>query len=215
MALKIKIFISCLLFFSLNSHAQILTPEEKTIFDDVAYIPRPSGKPTILKWASPIRYRITGEQTDYLLKDANEILNQIASLTGLDIKMATTDEEANFIVELKKEDQKNKMGYGFVYTGNFKHKENEKSEIIRIENSFVVLTSVEKTNVRYLFIRMILKSIGFFNKSNENQYSIFYDRRNNTLKIGKSDAKIVKFFYSPEVKPGMTRAQVDYIYSGN
>jgi hypothetical protein len=215
MALKIKLLFGCILLFGLNSFAQQLTAEEKKVFDDITYIIGRNGKPVIMKWVSPIRYEITGEKADYLVKDAEAIFSKLAELTSLDIKKATDDDEANFIIDLGKDDPSRDFGYYLRYMGNSMPKPNEKYEIIEARMNFVVSIALSKVDRRYVFIRMILKSMGFLKKSYELENSLFYSRENNTLKIEKSDAKIIQLLYAKEIKPGMTKDEVNHLLGVN
>ncbi|RZK56912.1 MAG: hypothetical protein EOO91_11190 [Pedobacter sp.] len=134
----------------------------------------------------------------------------------MEIKKAANDEEANFIIELVKDETTKDLNFGsFKYMGNYVPTINEKSEMEKTENKFVVFGALTKIDQRYYFIRMILKSMGFSKYTYESESSIFFARTNNTLKIGKSDAKIIKVFYTKEIKPGMTKDQVDHLFGLN
>jgi hypothetical protein len=219
MTLKIKLLISCILLLGLNAYAQNLSVEEKGVFDDIAYITGPTGKPTIRKWVMPIRYQVKGEKTEAIIKEVDGIFNQLAELTALDIKSATNDSEANFIIEIGKEDMSKNMntpgGGTMKYMGNTDHKNNENSEIISVNNLYIVTGNKTKGDVRYDLVRLILKSMGFFKRSEILPYSVFYSRTNNALKISSSDAKIIKVFYAKEIKPGMTKDEVNHIFGIN
>ncbi len=213
---KITCSISLVLTFGLNSFAQTLSNKEKLIFDDVAYAVDSTGNAKITKWVVPIRYQIKGEEIPQVIKEIDTTFAQIKLLTGLDIKKAQNDTEANLIIELGKSDPtknvKTSIGGKFMLTGDNMSTINDKSEIIRVENRFFNDIYPTKADSKYQITRMILRSIGFFKRSYEDPYSIFYSRTNNTIKIGKSDARIVQALYHPNIKSGMLKLQVDAIF---
>jgi len=212
---KIACSICLVLTFGLNSFAQTLSNKEKLIFDDVAYTVDSTGSARITKWVVPIRYQIKGEEIPQIRKEIDTTLAQIKLLTGLDIKKVENDAEANFIIELGKgrptKNLKAPTGGKFILFGHNTPTINDRSEIIRVENLFYNDHYPSKADSKYQLTRIILRSIGFFKESYEDPYSVFYARTNNTIKIGKSDARIVRALYHPRIKPGMLKLQVDTI----
>lgn len=215
MLTKFYLFVCFFIFFGINVKAQAITIEEKKVFDDIAYVSGQGGKPAIMKWVSPIRYQISGENADFLIKEADVIFAKLAEITSLDIKKATDGEEANFIINLEKDDPSKDINYYLRYLGNAMPKCNENLEIESANMDFVVSMAFTKVDRKYVFIRMILKCMGFTKKSYEIESSLFYVRTNNALKIDKSDAKIIKLFYAKEIKPGMTKPEVNHLLGVN
>ncbi|TCC93988.1 DUF2927 domain-containing protein [Pedobacter frigiditerrae] len=217
MSLKFNPFLICLLLIGLSSFSQTINYSEKLVFDDVAYITSPiNGKKVISKWAGPIRYQINNSPSEFITKEIDTTFSEIKKLTSLDIKKAVSNEEANLIINLGKEDKAKNIstpsGSVMKYNGNFNHKTNDKLEIIKVENLFIVADSETKADIKYSLKRMILKSFGFFRKSEEAPYSLFYAQRNNAIKIDKFDGHIISFFYSSFVKAGMEKDQLDKMF---
>lgn len=214
MSLKFNPFLICLLLMGLSSFSQTISYPEKLVFDDVAYIISPiTGKKVISKWAGPIRYQVNNSPSDFVTKEIDTTFSEIKRLTSLDIKKAVNNEEANLIINIGKEDKTKNLAtpHGGImkYNGNFSHKTNDKLEIIRVENLFVIADNETKVEVKYNLKRVILKSFGFFRKSEEGPYSLFYAQRNNSVKIDKFDGHIISFFYASFIKAGMEKDQVD------
>lgn len=59
-----------LIISSLNSFAQKLTENEKIVFDEIVYKRKQIGEyETLSKWAKPIRYKIYGDTSAYIVKN--------------------------------------------------------------------------------------------------------------------------------------------------
>ncbi|RZL33946.1 MAG: DUF2927 domain-containing protein [Pedobacter sp.] len=212
---KIKFIFLILITISANVFSQQLTFQEKLVFDDVVYItPKGSSKKIISKWTSPIIYQIKGDAPEAFVKEVDTTFSEFRKLTGLNIKKTTTDDEANFIIQVEMELHSKNIktpGGGYMnYMGNFKHEANGKQEITRVENTIVILKRYSKSDVKYALKRMVLKSLGFFKKSEEREVSLFFSRTNSAIKIDKFDQNIIKFLYGNFVKPGMTKEEIDW-----
>ncbi|MFN0290071.1 DUF2927 domain-containing protein [Pedobacter helvus] len=212
-----KIYSSLLLLLisAVAAFAQQLTAKEKIAFDEIAYHRFRVGEyEKIHKWVVPIRYKVIGNDSKYILDEIDTTFRQLAKLTNLDIQKSQDDDEVNFIIALSADaevlsqlsDNVKKYTNSF---GGFAFRANKKSEIYRLERLFVISKYPSKADVRYVVKRGIVTGFGFFKKSETAPKSMFYSANNGKLKIDDFDAAIIKAFYNENIKPGMTKEEVD------
>jgi len=212
-----KVFFLILLFLNsvVTVFAQLLTEKEKIVFDEIAYHRFRTGEyEKIHKWVIPIRYKVIGDSSKYVLNEIDTTFSQLAKLTNLDIKKSNDNDEVNFLIALNNDAEtvaqlsENARKYTNTF-GGFAYKANKKSEIYRLERVFMVSKYASKADVRYIIKRGIVGSIGLFKKTENAPKSIFYNANNGKLKIDAFDSAIIKAFYSENIKPGMTKEEVD------
>jgi hypothetical protein len=215
--MKLKVITFFLLVVGINSFAQKLNPKEKTVFDDIAYTKLNTGpNAVVLKWVMPIRYKIYGDSTEYILKEIDTTFKQLRKLTQLDIQQTNDDDEANFILVFGKQEKDLQLlspdseKYRTAY-GSFYFRSNNKSEIFRAESLFSVENYNYKADIRTAIKRNIIKSLGFLNSTQHAPNSLFYASFNNKLKIDDFDGHIITTFYLPTIKAGMDKTAVDEI----
>ena len=213
--LKLKFFLFLTIILNIDVSAQTLTPKEKLVFDDIVYFKvNPSEDLKISKWVSPIRYKLFGDSSEYIKKEIDSTFSQLKRLTGLDIEKTNDDDDVNFIIVAINDTKiypilstgiekfANKFGGYFFKTNN-------KGEIYRVETVIYPNSYREKFEIRANLKRNIVKCLGFFNQTEQAPNSIFYAQTNGKLKIDAFDSHIISKFYSPMIKPGMDRAQVE------
>ena len=100
--------------------------------------------------------------------------------------------------------------YANKYGGYF-FKANNKNEIYRVESVIYPNSYGEKFEIRSALKRNIVKCLGFFNPTEQAPNSIFYSQSNGKLKIDAFDSHIITQLYSPLIKPGMEKAQVEEV----
>lgn len=214
---KIQLLVFLLLGLHLATFAQRLNEKEKAAFDDIAfYRARPNDYRVIVKWVSPIRYKIYGDTSQYIKKEVDSTFSQIRRLTKLDIKKTNDDDEVNFLIVAGREESAlNRLSEGMVKYANayggFYFKSNSKSEIYRAENLIFPESYRDRTPLRHSLKKNLLRSIGLLSPTERNANSLFYSDHNDKLKIDDFDAHIISVFYQESIKPGMTKAEVDAI----
>ena len=213
--LRIQFTLVLLLWVTLTTSAQNLSPEEKQVFDDIAYHRRQTGDYAVIsKWVIPIRYKIYGDVDASLQKEIDSTFSQLQRLTKLDISKTTDDDEANFIFVIGAKDtqilSKNMEKYLNTYGGT-QYRTNKGFEIYRVENVVMPEKYRFKQDVRFAIKKHIVKSIGFFKSSDLAPNSLFYTKNNNKLKIDSFDSHIIETLYRTDIKPGMTQDVVDQL----
>lgn len=213
--LKLKFLILLLFTTSLNSFAQQLTENEKLVFDEVVYKRKKLGDyETLTKWTKPIRYKIYGDTSAYIVKEVDSFFNLIKKITALDIKKAANNSEENFILIFgnKPEDFQE-------YTTNktplesaalYKRRVSDVSTIEWGQSLINTKKFADRLSVKNAIKKNVIKNIGFQNDSKLAPNSIFCTKGMNP-KVEDFDIHIITALYNPSIKPGMTRDEVDKI----
>ena len=212
--LKLKFVLLLLFTISIDTYAQKLTPEEKFIFNEVAFTRKQAGDYELIhKWVTPIKYKIYGDADKYILKEIDSTFSQIQRLTKLDISKTDNDDEVNYIIVVGKNEadharlskgfQKYLNGYGATLFRSNKQFEITKAETLLIDDKYT-----DKAAVKSSIIKNIVKSLGFFQKTKILTTSVFYEKNNRITKIDAFDSHIIAKLYSPLIKPGMDKDQV-------
>lgn len=124
--------------------AQKLAPKERVVFDQIAYHRVKVGEyEKITKWVVPIRYKIVGDSSKYIINEIDSIFSQLKRLTNLDIQKSDDNDEVNFMIALSTSPEalsnmtNDFSKYSNSYGGYF-YRANKKSEIYRMESLFAV-----------------------------------------------------------------------------
>lgn len=96
---KLKLILLLFITISIDAYAQKLTLEEKTVFDEIVFKrEKVGGDEKLSKWGKPIRYKLYGDTSRYLVKEVDSLFNLIKKITSYDIRKATNVAEENFIL---------------------------------------------------------------------------------------------------------------------
>lgn len=213
--IKLKILLFLLLFTSIDSFAQKLTDDEKTVFDEVVYKRKKIGDyETLVKWAKPIRYKIYGDTSAYLVKEVDSFFSTLSKLTSLDIKKASNPSEENYEIVFgeKPEDfiAHTLLNGPLNSPGSYRIKLTKGIEISFGQSLINTKKYGSRLNIRNAIKRTIIKTFGFSNNSKLAPYSVFTNL-NHIIKLDDFDRHIISALYNPAIKPGMTRDEVDKI----
>lgn len=206
------------LFITFSATAQKLTPEEKTVFNEVVFKRRKAGEyETLSKWVVPVRYKIYGDTSLYLVKEVDSFFNQIRKLTALDIKKAASDTEENYQIVFgnKPEDFESYTLSKTPLTspGSYRIRSTKSSEIYWGQNLINIKKFGNRANAKNFFRRNIIKTLGFLNNSKLAPNSVFTILNSNLVKLDEFDGHIISALYLQAIKPGMTPDEVDKILS--
>ncbi len=210
----LKLILLLFITISIDTYAQKLTPEEKFIFNEVAFTRRNTGDYELVhKWVTTIRYKVYGDSDNYISKEIDSTFNQVKRLTKLDIAKTENDNEVNYIIVIgNNEADQARLSKGFAKFvngyGATLFKSNNKSEIIKAETLLVDDKYTDRAAVKSAIIKNIIKSLGFFQKTKLITSSLFYEKNNRITKIDTFDSHIIAKLYSPLIKAGMDKDQV-------
>lgn len=213
---KIKIILILLLVSSLNSFAQKLTENEKAVFDELVYNRKRVGDyETLTKWAKPIRYKIYGDTSAYLVKEVDSFFSFLKNITLLDIKKTNDENDVNFtfVFGTKPEDFKEYTIYKkpLETPANYRRKVTYKSEIEGASILINIKKFPERIKVKNAFKKYLIKCFGFPNDTELAPNSVFNTKSFFNFKIEDFDIHIIAALYNPAIKPGMTKDEVDKI----
>ncbi|WP_169306797.1 DUF2927 domain-containing protein [Pedobacter polaris] len=200
---------------SIDAYAQKLTENEKTVFDEIVYKRKKVGEyETLSKWAIPIRYKIYGDTSSYLVKEVDSFFNLIKKITSYDIKKTDNADEENFTIVFG-----TKPGDFKEYTlskapleaaASYRKRVTSNSEIKRAHSLINTKKFRDRINIKNAVKKNIIKGLGFENDSKLAPNSIFNTKSDN-YKIEDFDIHIISALYLQAIKPGMTRDEVDKI----
>lgn len=215
---KIKLFIFLTFTCIVTVSAQQLTQKEKVVFDEIAYHRRKTGEyEKIHKWVVPIRYKIVGDSSKYIINEIDSTFSQLRRLTHLDIQKSNDDDEVNFVIALSTSPEVlstlsnnfEKLSAGY---GGYFYRANAKSEIYKIESLFALSKYKSKADARYAVRKGIIRNLGFFKGTANAPSSVFYKEANQKLKFDAFDSNLITAFYNEKIKPGMTKDEVDPLF---
>lgn len=215
-----NIYFSFFLFFisTFIAFGQKLAPKEKMVFDEIAYHRMKVGEyEKIHKWVVPIRYRVIGDSSKYIINEIDTIFSQLKRLTKLDIQKSNDDDEVNFVIALSADPEvlsimSNNFDKYLKGYGGYFYRANKKCEIYKIESLFVIGNYKSKPDARYAVRRGILRSMGFFKQTRYAPSSLFYEEASLKLKFDAFDSAIITAFYDEKITPGMTKEEVDPLF---
>lgn len=213
--LKIKFTLVLLLLLKVGAFAQKLTEAEKYVFDDIAYHRRQAGEYAVIsKWVIPIKYKVYGEVDNKLMKEIDSTFSHLQRLTQLDIAKTDNDAEANFIFVFGQSEvqvlSKNMLKYLNTYGGT-QYRTNKNFEITRVENVVNPDKYRFKQDAKLAVRKHIVKSMGFFKTTDLAPSSLFFVKNNGKNKIDAFDSHIITTLYRVDIKPGMTKEEVDQL----
>lgn len=213
--LKLKFVLLLFISIGIDVYAQKLTPEEKTVFDEVVYQRKKVGEyETLSKWAMPIRYKIYGDTASYLVKEVDSFFNLIKKITSYDIKKVENANEENFTIVFgtKPDDFKE---YTLSKTplesaASYRRRVTPNSEIKWAHSLINIKKFRDRVSIKNAVKKNIIKGLGFTNDSKLAPNSIFNTKSDN-YKIEDFDIHIITALYLQAIKPGMTTDEVDKI----
>ncbi len=165
------------------------------------------------KWTQEIRIKIHGEPTDADLETLEQVVTELNNLLS-GIGLILTEEAANVDLYFSPESDFSELepAYVPVNLGFFRVWFDEDGAIHRGR----ILIATQETNQAersHLIREELTQSLGLFKDSWRYSDSIFYEGWTTTSEFGSLDVSAIRLLYSPQVKPGMTRNQVQDVFS--
>ncbi len=165
------------------------------------------------KWAQEIRIKIHGEPTDADLETLEQVVTELNNLLS-GIGLTLTEEAANVDIYFspKSDFSAIEPSYVPVNLGFFRVWFDEDGAIHRGR----ILIATQETNQAersHLIREELTQSLGLFKDSWRYSDSVFYEGWTTTSEFGPLDVSTIRLLYSTQVKPGMTRNQVQDVFS--
>jgi hypothetical protein len=190
------------------------------VFKSIVLSPRNLIDPTLVakKWTFPIRYKIYGRfgaekaKNELIIKQVDSLFNQLSHLTGLHISKTDVDTLVNFYIVTEAITKTN----GIISSEAIDYlKINEKkggAYFTSNENGFTSMVELVRPINLFAVQRQIMNGFGFTGSPEGYINSIFSDvRHTQSEKIQLLDSRIIKTFYNPAIKTGMTETELNSV----
>ncbi|HEY9668533.1 MAG TPA: DUF2927 domain-containing protein, partial [Coleofasciculaceae cyanobacterium] len=184
------------------------TSEQINYFLEVAMGTEYGGSnPTLKKWDEDIKIKVVGSPTPEDLKTLQTVINEINTLTGtvrLQIDPNNANLELYFIPEPRfasYEPNYQPINYGFFWNSWDK-------DIIYHSRILITTVGVTQKERSHLIREELTQSLGLMKDSDKYRESIFYQDWTDTTSYAAIDKAVIEMLYRPEIRPGMTKAQV-------
>lgn len=162
---------------------------------------------TLKKWDEDIKIKVLGSPTPEDLKTLQAVMNEINTLTGrvkLQIDAKNPNLELYFIPEPRfasYEPNYQPINYGFFWNSWDK-------DIIYHSRIFITTVGVTQKERAHLIREELTQSLGLMKDSDKYPESIFYQDWTDTTTYAAIDKAVIEMLYRPEIRPGMTKAQI-------
>ena len=165
------------------------------------------------KWSQDLRIKIHGDPTGADLETLQQVVSELNDLLG-GTGLKLTEENANVDLYFSPEPDFPAIepGYIPVNLGFFRVWFDEEGAIRR---GRILIASQGTTQAErsHLIREELTQSLGLFKDSWHYADSIFYEGWTTTSEFGPVDVSAIRLLYSPLLAPGMTRNQVQSVFS--
>lgn len=161
----------------------------------------------IKKWMTSPKIKVLGDPNEKDLIALNKVINELNSVTGLNMQFTETNHNLAIYFIPEKEfksvlQQYQPVNYGYFWTWWDSRHEIYKATIL------VSTSGITQLEREHLIREELTQSLGLMNDSNKFQDSIFQLAWTDTISFSPMDVKIIEMLYKPEIKPGMSRDEV-------
>ncbi len=174
-----------------------------------------SGDEVLHRWTQEVRIKIHGEPTGADLETLERVVSELNDLLS-GIELSITDEAPNVDLYFSPESDFPRIEPAYVplNMGFFRVWFDEDGAIHR---GRVLIASQGTTQAErsHLIREELTQSLGLFKDSWHYSDSIFYEGWTTTSEFGPLDVSAIRLLYSPKIEPGMTRDQVQVVFSSH
>lgn len=163
---------------------------------------------TIKKWDRDIRIKVIGSPTPEDLTSLQAVIDEINILTSGNINLSYDANNPNLEIYFvpvsqfaKYEPNYKALNYGFCWVGW----NNDAIYKSRVLISTVGITQKERS---HLIREELTQSLGLMRDSDRYADSIFYQGWTDSTEYAEIDKAVIKMLYRPEIRSGMSKAQV-------
>lgn len=174
-----------------------------------------SANQVLHKWAQEVRIKTHGEPTGADLETLEQVVTELNDLlSGIGLKL--TEEAANVDLYFSPESDFPAIepGYVPVNLGFFRV---WFDEVGAIHRGRILIASQGTTQAErsHLIREELTQTLGLFKDSWHYSDSIFYEGWTTTSEFGPLDVSAIRLFYTPQLEPGMTKNQVQDVFSSH
>ncbi|OLT63587.1 DUF2927 domain-containing protein [Moorena bouillonii] len=167
-----------------------------------------SSNPTIKKWDKNVRIKVIGLPTPEDWQTLSTVIDEINTITQGSIQINFDDNNPNlkiyFVPEY--EFRRYEPNYRPVNFGFFRTWWN--NQVIYKSRIMISTTSITQKARSHLIREELTQSIGLMRDSYKYRNSVFFQGWTDTTEYAEIDQAVIEMLYRPEIRPGMTKAEV-------
>jgi hypothetical protein len=167
---------------------------------------------TIKKWNGDVRIKVFGSPTQEDLKTLRSVINEINTITKeVRLKLDNNNPHVKLYFVPESKFRQYEKNYRPTNLGFFWNSWNAKN-VIYSSNILISTNQVTQTERSHLIREELTQSLGLMKDSYRYKDSIFYQGWTSTTKYSEIDKALIEILYRPEIRPGMTKAQVLQVF---
>ncbi|NEQ24214.1 MAG: DUF2927 domain-containing protein [Microcoleus sp. SIO2G3] len=161
----------------------------------------------IRKWNGPIRIRVTGRPSAEDLRSLQAVIRDVNSLAqGISLSLDNNNSNVEIVFAPESEFNRYEPNYEPTNMGFFWTWWNQ--DTLNRARILISTTGVTQQERSHLIREELTQSLGLMQDSYRYPDSIFYQGWTDPTQYSAIDRALISMLYSPQVRPGMTRAQV-------
>lgn len=173
------------------------------------------ANPTLRKWRGDIHVQYFGNPTPADLKTLQTVIAEINALTNSSIRLQLVNSNPNMRVYFVPESQFKRYEPGYVPVNyGFFMTYWDADNTIRKANILINSQNVTQQERSHLIREELTQSLGLMQDSFKYADSMFYQPWTNTTQYSALDRALIQMLYHPDIRPGMTRAEVITVLNG-
>lgn len=196
--------------------AQQYSSKTKNYFKEIAIGSEYGKGKKIVKWTKNMKVFVTGEKIPALEQELNKIIEELNELVRpIRIQRVYNKSQANFqiffgpVTQYLNKIERNASRYARKNLAMFYVYYGRKGTIKKGSMYVDTRTMRAKNTRRHLLREELTQALGLMNDSYKYPNSIFYQKFSRSTDYTKMDKKIIRLLYSSQIKPGMSRQQVE------
>jgi len=171
--------------------------------------PKSSSESKIRKWQGDINIQYSGAPTSADLATLNSIISEVNDLTNGGIHLQLVNHNPNITIHFAPLSQFAQLEPGY-QPGNYGYFWDrwDENNTLNHANVLVTTTKVTQKERSHLIREELTQSLGLMQDSYKYPDSMFYQPWTDPTEYSAMDRVLIRMLYSPQVKAGMTKAQV-------
>ncbi|MGV0026573.1 DUF2927 domain-containing protein [Phormidesmis priestleyi] len=162
----------------------------------------------VRKWQEDLRIQVLGTPTKADLETLKTVVSEINELTAGTIRLQLVAQNPNVTIHFapewkfkQLEPNYQPVNYGYFWT-RWNH------DTITSANILITSKQVTQKERSHLIREELTQALGLMQDSNRYADSMFYQPWTDVTQYSSLDRALIKMLYSPQIRPGMTQAQV-------
>ncbi|OJJ21449.1 hypothetical protein BKI52_12945 [marine bacterium AO1-C] len=211
------IFVICL-FNTSTTSAQKYTPQAKKYFKEIAIGSEYGRGKKVVKWTKNMKIFVMGEKIPAMEQELDKIIQELNQLIRpIKLQRVYNKSQANFHVFFGSVNQylnkvegnarryaRRNLAMFYIYYG--------KQGTINKGSMYVdTYTMKAKETRKHLLREELTQALGLMNDSYKYPKSVFYQKFSRSTTYTKIDKQIIRLLYNNQIRPGMSRQQVEQV----